>query len=206
MSVKEPGLKSAAIHQNSVSKGGLPVSPGTVAIWGLGLSLAAFHLYTAATGPQSAYIQRGVHLIGLLLICFALAYNRDAGKPVKQGLGLIFFGVISAIGVYLVFAFASDQILERGISGPSETDFYVGIALMALVLEGTRRSIGLPIVLVAVFFLLYGLAGPYMPDLISHRGYSLERLTGYLVWSTNGIFGTPVAVSATFVIIFIIFG
>lgn len=206
MSVKDPSLKPVSINENSVSKVGLPVSLGTVAIWGLGLLLAAFHLYTAATGLQSAYIQRGVHLIGVLLICFALAYRSYAGKPLKQGLGLIFFGLISAIGVYLVFALTSDQIIGRGISGPSEIDFYVGLALMALVLEATRRSIGLPIVLVAICFLLYGLAGPYMPEFISHRGYSLERLTGYLVWSTNGIFGTPIAVSATFVIIFIIFG
>lgn len=185
---------------------GLPILPSVVIIWVIGISLAAFHLYTAATGLQSAYIQRGVHLIGLLLIGFAISYKKHESHVLKQGVNLSFFFLASCVAVYLYFAFSPDNILFRGINGPNVMDFYVGALLMALILEGTRRSIGLPIVLVALFFLLYGLAGPYMPEFISHRGYSLERITTYLVWSTNGVFGTPVAVSSTFVIVFIIFG
>ena len=90
--------------------------------------------------------------------------------------------------------------------GPTEMEIWMGVALVVLILEGTRRTVGMPIVLVAMAFLAYGVFGPYMPDFLSHKGYSIQRLVTYLVWSTEGVFGIPVAVSATFVVVFIIFG
>lgn len=82
----------------------------------------------------------------------------------------------------------------------------IGLAILVLVLEGTRRTVGLPIVFVALFFIVYAIFGRYMPSIISHKGYSIWRLVDNLVWTTQGIFGIPIAVSSTFVIIFILFG
>ena len=90
--------------------------------------------------------------------------------------------------------------------GPTDLEIWVGANLLVLILEGTRRTVGLPIVLVAVAFLIYGFFGPWMPEFIAHKGYGLHRLVAYLVWSTEGVFGIPIAVSATFVIVFILFG
>ncbi|MGQ9367538.1 TRAP transporter permease [Azospirillum sp. ST 5-10] len=185
----------------------LAQSPRALAVWALALLLAGFHLHTATYGIAAPYTQRGTHLLGLLLICYAMGMGHDGrGRSLARLSDLVLFAATAAVAAYLWFAFDPRLVLERGIAGPTRADLVVGVLLMALVLEGTRRSVGLPIVLVAVAFLLYGLAGPYMPDIISHRGYSLDRLTTYLVWSTSGIFGTPVAVSATFVILFIMLG
>ncbi len=173
----------------------------------LAITLALFHLYTAASGLLSPLYQRGTHLITLLVIGYLL-YGVLAGRE-RRAPGILDWlpAIIAAVvGLYLYTAFAPSNVLERGIMGPSRMDIWVGVALMCLILEGTRRAVGLPIVLVALVFLAYGMFGAYMPEFISHRGYSVERLITYLMWSTEGVFGTPLAVSATFVVIFIIFG
>ncbi|MEX1067258.1 MAG: TRAP transporter permease [Aquisalimonadaceae bacterium] len=173
----------------------------------LAIMLAAFHLYTAAFGLLSPQYQRGTHLVVLLVIAFLL-HRAFGGEPGRR-LGLLeWLPALAVVGVgaYLFFAFEPTQVRGRGIMGPNQTDIWVGVVLLGLVLEATRRAVGLPIVLVAVAFLVYGLFGAYMPEFISHRGYSIERLSGYLIWTTEGVFGTPLAVSATFVIIFIMFG
>lgn len=186
--------------------GGWLQTIATIIVTFLAVGLAVFHLYTAAFGLLSPFNQRGAHLLILLVLSFLVhnIWGRKDGGINLDGwiLALISFGV----GYYLLGAFESGMVQERGIMGPSNIDTWVGIALMSLVLEGTRRAVGLPIVLVALVFIGYGMFGNYMPEFLAHRGYSLDRITAYLVWTTEGIFGTPLAVSATFVIIFIMFG
>jgi TRAP transporter 4TM/12TM fusion protein len=75
-----------------------------------------------------------------------------------------------------------------------------------LVLEVTRRVIGLNLTIIAVLFLLFGYFGPYVPELIVHKGYSVERIATTLSLTTEGIFGLPLGVASTFVFIFILFG
>jgi TRAP transporter 4TM/12TM fusion protein len=88
----------------------------------------------------------------------------------------------------------------------SPWDFRVGVALVLLVLEATRRVIGLNLTVIAVMFLLFGYFGPWMPELIVHKGYSVERIATTLSLTTEGIFGLPLGVASTFVFIFILFG
>lgn len=172
----------------------------------LAVGLAIFHLYTAAFGLLAPLNQRSIHLVTLLMLCF-FTYNLLGNKD--QGVspdGFILALASLGIGYYLLGAFTPQLVQERGIMGPTRMDYWVGIILLILILEGTRRAVGLAIVLVALAFIGYGVFGSYMPEFISHRGYSIDRITGYIVWSTEGVFGTPLAVSATFVIIFIMFG
>lgn len=90
---------------------------------------------------------------------------------------------------------------------PNSTDVYLGIILVLLTLEATRRAVGLPLMLVAVFFLLYALVfGPYMPGRFAHGTFSIKRVAYYLYLTDAGIFGTPLGVSANFVYLFILFG
>ena len=176
-------------------------------VFAIAVGLSCFHLYTAAFGVLSPLYQRAVHLIGLLLICFFL-YRLYPGQG-KQNPGIFDWPLVLAtlgLGAFLFQAFAPEAVLDRGIMGPTETEFWVGLGLILLILEGTRRTVGMPIVLVGVAFLAYAMLGPYMPDFLAHKGYGPERLVSYLVWTTEGVFGIPVAVSATFVIVFIIFG
>lgn len=75
-----------------------------------------------------------------------------------------------------------------------------------MVLEAARRTVGLPIVIIAILFLLYAIFGPYMPNFLAHRGQSLEQLVNLMYFSTDGILGTPISVSATYIFAFLLFG
>ena len=182
-------------------------APARWIIFAVAVGLSCFHLYTAAFGVLSPLYQRGAHLLALMFLCFMVKRAKGSSKDPRPGIadwGLA--AAVLALGVFLIQALAPDAVLDRGIMGPTETEIWVGAALVALILEGTRRSVGLPIVLVALAFLAYGVLGPYMPDFLAHKGYGPERLVSYLVWTTEGVFGIPISVSATFVIVFIIFG
>jgi TRAP transporter 4TM/12TM fusion protein len=82
----------------------------------------------------------------------------------------------------------------------------VGFILVILILEATRRAVGLWLPAITGIFFLYAFVGPWMPELFSHRGYSLRRVIGHLYLTTEGIFGIPVGVSSTFVFAFVLFG
>ena len=176
-------------------------------VWVVAVGLSCFQLYTAYHGVMSPLHQRSIHLLGLMLNCFLIyrlypgAGSRNPGW-LDWGLAVFTLGM----GVYLLWCFRPESVLERGIMGPTQTEIWMGFFLLVIILEGTRRAVGLPIVLVAVAFLAYGFFGPYLPDFLAHKGYGLNRLVSYLVWSTEGVFGIPIAVSSTFVIVFIIFG
>ncbi|MCU0593511.1 MAG: TRAP transporter permease [Desulfobacterales bacterium] len=77
---------------------------------------------------------------------------------------------------------------------------------MLLTLEAARRVVGLPIVGLSVFFLVYTYFGPYFPGFMQHRGYSLERIASHMYLTTEGILGIPLGVAATFIYLFILFG
>jgi TRAP transporter 4TM/12TM fusion protein len=116
---------------------------------------------------------------------------------------LLLVVVAVAIGSYIFIDL--DGIFERQ-GAWSAWDFRVGVVLVLLVLEATRRVIGLNLTVIAVAALMFGYFGPYMPELIIHKGYSVERIATTLSLTTEGIFGLPLGVASTFVFIFILFG
>ncbi|MEW5914500.1 MAG: TRAP transporter fused permease subunit [Thermodesulfobacteriota bacterium] len=170
------------------------------------LALAGFHLYTAFFGVLTPLLQRFIHLLGVLLLALGL-WGWAGNRPARPDAASAALWVLAALlGVFFLWSLTPARIADRGFLGPSALETWAGGLLLLLVLEATRRSVGLPIVLVATAFLVYGLAGPWMPEMVAHKGYSAQRLIAYLVWTTDGIFGIPIAVSATFVAVFIIFG
>jgi len=177
----------------------------TVAVTGIGLSL--FELYTAGLTAMTAMRHRAVFLTCILVMTFLL-------KPLRRGAprdrwcpslaaDLVLSAATVAIGLYVFVGL--DGIFERQ-GDWSPWDIRVGIALVLLVLEATRRVIGWNLTVIAGLFLLYGYFGPWMPDLIIHKGYSVERIATTLSLTTEGIFGIPLGVASTFVFIFILFG
>lgn len=170
------------------------------------VSLSLFHLWTAYFGVLSPMYQRFLHLWGVLLLCCLLYKHRSHAKDRTAiwDWGLILLTGVT--GIFFLSSFSYESIINRGVLGPDHLEIWAGAVLLLLILEGTRRAVGLPIVLVALFALIYGFFGPYMPEFIAHKGYSLYRLVEYLIWTTEGVFGIPLTVSATFVVIFIIFG
>jgi TRAP transporter 4TM/12TM fusion protein len=98
------------------------------------------------------------------------------------------------------------EALIQRVGIPTATDTALGLILTLLVLEGARRAVGPWLPAITLVFFLYAFVGPWMPELFSHRGYSVRRVMGQLYLTTGGIFGIPVGVSATFVFAFVLFG
>ncbi|MGG1546404.1 TRAP transporter fused permease subunit, partial [Bacillus paralicheniformis] len=179
---------------------------GVIAFVGL-LAFSLFQLYTAIFGVFPAQIQRSVHLgfaLGLIFLLFPATKGlRKTGKFKVAWYDAILAVLGAGVGAYWV---ANYETIVGGIGLITETDFYVGLLAVLLVLEATRRAVGLPITIIAGLFLLYGLYGSYLPGFLSHNGLTLERLVQTMYFTTEGILGTPLAVSSTFIFLFILFG
>ena len=173
----------------------------------VGIALSLFQLYTAGITAMTAMRHRSVFLTAILVMTFLIkplykgARKDRLNWPLVVDLVLIIIAV--AVGSYIFIDL--DGIFERQ-GAWSPWDFRVGVILVLLVLESTRRVIGLNLTLIAVAALLFGYFGPYMPELIIHKGYSIERIATTLSLTTEGIFGLPLGVASTFVFIFILFG
>ncbi|MDC0039239.1 TRAP transporter permease [Gammaproteobacteria bacterium] len=158
--------------------------------------------------------KRGIHLAFALLLCFLLF---PATRPKKNKNTLPWYDILLGLGaascaLYLPLAYRGlvdrqGVLLEVPLFGMSvPVEFMIGAAGVLLLLEATRRAIGLPLVAVGGVFLLYSVFGQVMPDLISHKGVSIERLVGYQWLGGEAIFGIPIDVSVSFVFLFVLFG
>ncbi|WP_299093922.1 TRAP transporter permease [uncultured Metabacillus sp.] len=179
---------------------------GWIAFIGL-LAFSLFQLYTAVFGVFTAQIQRTVHL-GFALSLIFLLFPANRKKKQKGKLQIAWYDIILAIisigvGAYWPIFF---EDLVMSVGRLDTLDFAVGLIAILLVLEATRRAVGLPITIIAVIFLLYGIYGAYMPGFLGHRGLTLERLVQTMFFTTEGILGTPLAVSSTFIFLFLLFG
>ncbi|MBS4188918.1 TRAP transporter permease [Bacillus sp. FJAT-49705] len=178
---------------------------GKVVFIGL-LSFSLFQLYTAIFGMLTAQLQRSIHLGFALALIFLLfpARKKDRGiknKPAWYDYILSLASV--AVGAY--WPLMIDELVMR-VGRLTTLDFIIGLMAIILVLEATRRAVGLPITIIAGLFLAYAVYGPYMPGFLAHRGLDLERLVQTMFYTTEGILGTPLGVSSTFIFLFLLFG
>lgn len=169
------------------------------------LAFSLFQLYTGIFGQYTAYIQRTVHLGFALTLIFML-------YPVskKQGLKktIVWYDyilILLAIIVCSYWPLFYDTLVQKVGSVDTVQAIIGGLAIL-LVLEGTRRAVGLPIVIIATVFMAYALFGPYMPGMLAHRGLSIEQLINTMFFTTEGILGTPLQVSSTYIFLFLLFG
>ena len=164
--------------------------------------LFVFSFYTGAVGVFTTMVQRLVHLMFLV---FLFPFLRPSGIFKKNSIPeAVFSAILSIVGVLCLY-----YILQNWIRFYDEDlttlDMTVSFVTILIVLEFTRRAIGLPLVIICVASMVYAYAGPYLPGAISHRGYSFERIINMCVVGTEGIFGVPLGVAATFIILFIYF-
>jgi TRAP transporter 4TM/12TM fusion protein len=168
------------------------------------VGLALFQLYTAATLPIAPQLQRSIHLgmgLGLLFLLYPFRIRDVLLKtPPWYDVLLALLGV--AVCFYHVI-FYHELLTRTGIN--TTMDFLVAGLAALLVLEGTRRVAGWPMVIVASGFLVYALWGNYLPGLFAHRGLSLQRVLEHSYLGLEGIMGIPLGVSATVIFIYLLF-
>lgn len=168
------------------------------------LVFSLFQLYTAIFGQYPAQIQRTVHLgFGLTLIFLLFPARRKGLNHKIAWYDYILALIAVAVGSYWVLNY---EMLVQSLGQLSTMDFYIGLAAILLVLEAARRAVGLPITIIAALFLLYAYFGRYMPDFMAHRGQSIDNIVNLMFYTTDGILGTPLAVSSTYIFAFLLFG
>ena len=157
---------------------------------------------------------RALHLGFALILAFLIFPFRKKGNVSVSN---IFIAILSFLCCFYILIFYDDLVLRAGIllvvdfviAGKEfkiPIEMIIGIFGMLALLEATRRVIGLPLVIVAVSFLIFSYFGRYFPDIISHAGLSLNRLVGYHWFDQEAIFGIPISVSVSFIFLFVLFG
>jgi TRAP transporter 4TM/12TM fusion protein len=169
--------------------------------------------FTYGVGIITAVPARAVHLAFGLVLAFLIFPARRADRHRRvPWFDLVFAVLAAACALYLFFGY--DGLVQRqgillkwevaGVIFPVEA-ILGGVGIL-LLLEATRRAIGIPLVIVCLVFLAYSIFGQSMPVVISHKGLSLERLIGYQWLGGESIFGIPLSVSVSFVFLFVFFG
>ena len=149
-------------------------------------------------------------LLGILMFPTAWETARDRRNWITLACGALAFAVCAYGWVAYDGIVSRDGILLEvdipGVGWAFPFEAVLGGAGILLLLEATRRSVGTPLVIVCLIFLLYSIFGQSMPDMISHKGVSLERLIGYQWLSSEAVFGIPIDVSVSYVFLFVLFG
>lgn len=178
------------------------VSEWPKALFTVALLFSIFQIVTAAYHPISTQVQRAGHVGFLLMLIFLSfpTYGRERPQPLLAW-------ILAALGMSTAFyqwIFEADLIQRSG--DLTTADLVIGLTLIALVFEAARRVMGPALPIICGLFLAYGLFGQYLPGELAHRGYGLDQIVNQLSFGTEGIYGTPTYVSATYIFLFILFG
>ncbi|WP_313037335.1 TRAP transporter permease [Stutzerimonas nitrititolerans] len=180
-------------------------------IAGLALLWSLFQLWIASPLPFIFRIgvlndteTRAIHLAFALLLAF-LAYPAFKRSPRDRvPLVDIALGLVAAASAAYLFIFYQQLALRPG--SLTTADLITACIGIPLLLEATRRALGPPLAIIALVFLIYSLAGPYMPGFLAHRGVSFTALANHQWITTEGVFGIALGVSTSFVFLFVLFG
>ena len=167
-----------------------------------GAALSLFQLWQAVFGALGATWMRPIHLTWILALGFlasAVARPRRA-----RAADLVLAGLSVAAGV-MVIRF-DRQGIDHILYGLDAADLAAGAALIALLLEATRRRVGAVMTSVVVVFLAYNAFGASLPGILAHRGFELERIVRFEVFTGAGLFGLPIGVASSTVFVFVLFG
>lgn len=172
------------------------------AVTALAVIMSLVHLY-AAPGVIITQVLRGLH-VGFVLFLSFLVFPGSKKNPNRiYWFDYLLAGLGVATIVYMLADF--DNFIYRSVI-PNTWDQIFGVILILLILEASRRTSGWIIPAVILGFIVYAFAGPYLPNPWTHRGYDVARLVGHMYMTLEGIFGVPIDVSSTFIILFTIYG
>jgi len=170
----------------------------------LAVSMSLFHLYTSGFGLLLAMKQRATHLAFVLCLVFLLyPFSQKFSKKKIPWYDFLIAGLAIFATMYMVVNF-EEMVFRAGL--PTRMDLFVGFLGIGLLLEATRRVSSPILPCIAIFFLFYCYFGRYFPEMFQHRGFNIQRIINHMYMGTEGVFGIPLAVSATFVFMFILFG
>ncbi|HWS04967.1 MAG TPA: TRAP transporter permease [Burkholderiaceae bacterium] len=192
-----------------------PLTAGAATLVGtLLIVLSLFHYYTAGFGLLQEITHRGVHLafvLGLIFLVFpqrhALLERAAEHRWYAPG-NVPWFDWLLALGIaasVLYVPWIFDDLAFR-VGNPGTLDVVMGSILIIALLEATRRSMGWPLPVIAIVFMVYALAGPYFPGLLKHAGATWSQLVNHQYLTSQGIYGVAVGVVATYVFHFVLFG
>ena len=169
----------------------------------IALAFSAYQLVIAAFAPLSSLVTRSLH-VGFLLLLALLTHpvSRHADRHRIAWYDALLGCIAFALAFYH-WIFEAD-IIQRG--EPILADLVVGTTIVVLVFDAARRVLGPALPIVCATFLAYGLFGQYLPSVIAHRGFGFDQVIGQLYLGTEGIYGIPTLVSATYIFLFILFG
>ena len=178
------------------------------------ITLSLFQLYAAGVQPLGLFFQRPIHLGFILVLTFLIFPVWGMNRP-RGALGwaidiaLICAGILTGIWVPMNIDIIANAIIPRDI------DVTVGIITTLVVLEAARRAVGLGMTIIGACALAYAMAGSrgalpwlsdFLPGIMNHRGYTIDRLASQMTLGAEGIFGLPLGVAATFIFVFVLFG
>ena len=179
-----------------------------------------FQLYATISGLVTAQVLRATHLAFVQLLAFLLfPPTKKSPKNTLPWYDVVLGLVGAACWLYLVGGYSEKflifvngifksnlQPLYTRAGAYTLFDIIVGIVAIVILFESCRRIVGLPIMIIAGVFILYGFIGKFLPGFLNHRGYSLTRVVSHLFYTTEGIIGTPIGACSTFIFLFIMFG
>lgn len=172
------------------------------------VSLSVFQLYQSVTGAVPATYLRPVHLSWVLALVF-LQYplvRRRVSRLYPAGRVLdVSMAALACYAGYIVTTF-DYQSIDHILYGLTGHDFLIGTVFVLLLLEAARRSVGWIMVALGTLFIGYASWGSLLPDAIAHRGFSLERIIRFQIFTADGVFGVPLGIAAGTVFIFVLFG
>ena len=172
----------------------------------LAIGLSAYALYWVVGIVQPQVYRPSFLMLTLVLTFLLYPFSRPARARVGAADWVL---VAAAVGALAWPIIDFDEFVYRAAT-PNAVDLTLGAVTIALVLEATRRTVGWILPVTAVGFLAYGYLGPLLSlaglGLFAHRGYSIERLVGTLYMTLEGIFGVPLDVAATYIVLFTIYG
>jgi len=169
----------------------------------IAILFALFHIFTAMFGLMDAMIQRSVHLTFALILTY-LIYTRRKNYFGFDDFLLLLISIPPTAYIILNYNYFIYRFVY--VDKLYTIDILLGVVLIISILEATRRVVGWALPITASIFLFYVFMGPLLPGVFRHRGFSLEILIDYQYMFLDGIFGVPLAVSASFIVLFIIFG
>jgi len=165
---------------------------------------SAYQIYVVVVPTNSVFI-RSFHLAFALALAFAM-YPMFKNQRTMTTIPWYNFliGPLAVIGS--LYIYLNYDALNARSGAWSPLDVAMGVMFIFLLLKAARRTLGMALPVIAMVFLLYDYLGQYMPDLIAHKGASINKIVGQMYLTTEGIFGVPLGVSASYVFLFVLFG